>query len=307
MNILITGASGLVATQLTLWLLENTKHNLLLVSRNSDKLSQRYNDSRIMYATLEEVVADSSTNIDVCVHTAFARSGQGQDLAASLQYTSKLLEWVKQVKPSKFINISSQSVYGKINPPMWTELIPCAPDYLYAVAKYSSELLVKAYLSETSINWTNIRLCSVVENARFIRVFVQNVIEGRDINVSAPNQQVSFIDVRDVASGLGKVIESNFPFASEYNLGTGKAYTILDVANFVINVGNKYNYLTSSVNTTGDADNSKIGMNNLLFVDTFDWQPKYSISDSIESLFEMLTNVNGGVYPLAFKLVYNLT
>jgi nucleoside-diphosphate-sugar epimerase len=305
MNVLITGASGLVATQLTLWLLENTQHNLILLSRDSEKLASRNRDNRIICRTLEDVMADSDVKADVCVHTAFARSAQGKDLAESLHYTSKLLSWVKTINVRKFINISSQSVYGKINPPMWTENTVCAPDYMYAVAKFSAELIVKAYLQNTDIKWTNIRLSSVVENARFMRIFVQNAIDGIDINVSAPNQMVSFIDVRDVASGLGFLIESDKPLMPKYNLGSGKSYSIMDVANMVIKTGEYYGCNTT-VNITGDNDKSKIGMDNALFCNEFNWYPQYSMMDSIKSLFEMLTNVNGGGYPQAFKIVYEL-
>jgi nucleoside-diphosphate-sugar epimerase len=188
---------------------------------------------------------------------------------------------------------------------MWTENTVCAPDYMYAVAKFSAELIVKAYLQNTDIKWTNIRLSSVVENARFMRIFVQNAIDGIDINVSAPNQMVSFIDVRDVASGLGFLIESDKPLMPEYNLGSGKSYSIMDVANMVIKTGEYYGCNTT-VNITGDNDKSKIGMDNVLFCNEFNWHPQYSMMDSIKSLFEMLTNVNGGGYPQAFKIVYQL-
>jgi nucleoside-diphosphate-sugar epimerase len=161
---------------------------------------------------------------------------------------------------------------------------------MYAVAKFSAELIVKAYLQNTDIKWTNIRLSSVVENARFMRIFVQNAIDGIDINVSAPNQMVSFIDVRDVASGLGFLIESDKPLMPEYNLGSGKSYSIMDVANMVIKTGEYYGCNTT-VNITGDNDKSKIGMDNALFCNEFNWQPQYSMMDSIKSLFEMLTIV----------------
>jgi nucleoside-diphosphate-sugar epimerase len=240
------------------------------------------------------------------VHTAFARTAFGKDYAESLLYTSKLLNWIKTVNPSKFINISSQSVYGKIYQPMWTEQTPCAPDYNYAVAKFAAELIVNAYLQQTNINWTNIRLSSVCENARFVKFFVQNAIDKVDINVSAPNQMVSFIDVRDVAIGIGALIDSSKILKPVYNLGTGKSYTILDIANMVSRIGVEFGCGDTSINITGDADTSKIGMDNSLFCTEFNWCPKYSMEDSIKSLYEMLINPNGGGYPQAFKIVYNL-
>jgi nucleoside-diphosphate-sugar epimerase len=91
----------------------------------------------------------------------------------------------------------------------------------------------------------------------------------------------------------------------EYNLGSGKSYSILDVANMVIKTGEDYGCNTT-VNVVGDNDKSKIGMDNTLFCNEFNWHPQYSMMDQIKSLFEMLMNPKWGGYPKAFKMVYHL-
>ena len=50
---------------------------------------------------------------------------------------------------SVFANISSQSVYGKMSEPLWAESTPVEPDYLYAMGKYSSEIITKLMLKES--------------------------------------------------------------------------------------------------------------------------------------------------------------
>ncbi|MEE1253130.1 MAG: SDR family oxidoreductase, partial [Bacteroidales bacterium] len=245
-RIIITGASGLVATELTIRLLEETDACLFLLSTNSDKVKERYinNQDRVSCFTLRsfaQFIEDNKEicHFDVCIHTAFSRSSSGNQIVASLDYQQQLLRILKQTDLKIFANISSQSVYGKLFEPLWSETTPVDPDYLYAMGKYSSEIITKLMLEETNIKWTNIRLCSVCENARFVRIFVQNVIEGKTIHLTAPNQQCSFISIQDVADALTRFIAlaDSVNLDEVYNLGANLVNTISDIALRVKNIG----------------------------------------------------------------------
>lgn len=310
-NIIITGASGLVATQLTLDLLNNTNHFLYLVSTNPTALKERYAGfaKRIKCCSLDsfsDYAKTSGERFDACVNAGFARSSLGRPLVDSLEFTYKLVALIKELGVGKFLNISSQSVYGKETEPLWTEQTPLDPDYMYALGKYNTELITRIVLSDSNVKWTNIRLSSVCENARFMNVFVKNALSGSPIHLTASNQGCSFIDVRDVSSALIKVIESDINhFAEAYNLGTAEMFTIREIAEKVKQIGDTM-YGTSVVITEETNDNNvKIGMDNTLFKKTFGWQPQFSMDEMIISLFEIKTNVNGG-YPQAFKIVYGL-
>ena len=300
-NIIITGASGLVATQLSLDLLHNTQHFLYLVSTNPTALKDRYAGfaERVKCCTLDsfsDYAKASGERFDACVNAGFARSSLGRPLVDSLEFTYRLVTLIKELGVGKFINISSQSVYGKETEPLWTEQTPLDPDYMYALGKYNTELITRIVLSDSNVKWTNIRLSSVCENARFMNVFVKNALSASPIHLTAGNQGCSFIDVRDVSSALIKVIESDINHFSEaYNLGTAGMFTIKEIAEKVKQIGDTM-YGTSVVITEEANENHiKIGMDNSLFKKTFNWKPSYSMDDMIISLFEMKTNVNGGV------------
>lgn len=304
-NIIITGASGLVATELTIRLLEETDACLFLLSTNPDKVKERYinNQGRVSCFNLEsfaQFIEDNKEicHFDVCIHTAFSRSSSGNQIVASLDYQQQLLRILKQTDLKIFANISSQSVYGKISKPLWSETTPVDPDYLYAMGKYSSEIITKLMLEETNIKWTNIRLCSVCENARFVRIFVQNAIEGKQsIHLTAPNQECSLIEVQDVAEALESFIKyaNDIDLKNEYNLGANLVNTISDIALRVKNIGEtKYGISNITITEMESDSDIKIGMNASLFMNTFNWQPKRNMNDMIIEMFEMLTNVNGG-------------
>lgn len=313
-QVIITGASGLVATELSMRLLAGTDYKLYLISTDVSKIQDRYKEygDKIVCCSLEtfdSLIEAGLTDFDVCIHTAFSRSSKGGDIAASLEFERTLLTILKKTRLGVFVNISSQSVYGKISEPLWTEDYPVDPDYLYALGKYSSEVLTRSMLENTSIRWTNIRLCSVCENARFVRIFVQNALEGKPIRLTAPDQHCSFIDVRDVASGLVCLIEKSesMVFEPVYNLGANLICSIKDIAQKVKAIGEKKYGIDSLCIKEEDSDNHvRIGMDASLFMKTFAWTPSYNMDDMVTEMYEMLKNPQEGEFPISFKLVYNL-
>lgn len=301
MTIIITGAYGLVATELATSLLKDKENNLYLISTHIEKIEERYKDfeSRVRCFTLDsfaEHVNASNDFYEICIHTAFARSGRGDLIVSSLDFQRRLLSLFNASNLGTFINISSQSVYGKMTESLWKEDAPLDPDYLYAMGKYSSEVITEMVLENSGIRWANIRLCSVCENARFVRVFVQNAISGTPIHLTAPNQGCSFIDVRDVANALEALILHPHLLGDRhvFNLGANLQNTIKSIALLVKEVGEEQ-YLTPEVVITEESsdNNVRIGMDASLFMKTFNWAPEYSMKDMVVSLFEMLTNVNG--------------
>ena len=309
-NIVITGASGLVATELTFRLLEDSDVNLTLISTHPDKLRQRYaGNPKIRCLTLNDFsVYCRHADYKAVVHAAFARSGNGRLLVQSVEYTRQLLEVVRECNVRAFVNVSSQSVYGVDTPPLWTEDTPLSPvaGDMYALAKTFTETLTGIILKDTGVNYTNIRLSSVCENARFLRVFVDNALAGKPIQVQGGDQRFSFIDVRDVASALADVIGNvdSFGFRPVYNLGTGRQSTLLGLAEIVKRVAEEqYGIAEVQIIRTNSDDYRSVGMDNTLFKSDFSWHPSLTDDDMVVSLFEYLTNVNRGGYPIAFKYV----
>lgn len=308
-HVVITGASGLVATELTLKLLEETNVKLYLLSTHPENVKNRYPDfeGRFDVFDLESFSTFSrrhQVRFDICIHAAFARSKSGNEIVSSLSYQQDLLHLFKEIGLGCFVNISSQSVYGT-TVPLWTEDSRLDPDYLYAMGKYSSEIITNLMLSDSNIEYTNIRLCSVCENARFVRVFVQNAIEGKTIRVTAPGQYCSFIDVRDVASGLLRFIvrDADMKLLPVYNMGANYVNSILDVANRVKVIGeSKYGVKGISIVEDASDNHARIGMDASAFMNAFNWTPLYDIDDMIVSIYELVLHPFEGMFPKSFAV-----
>lgn len=311
-NVIITGASGLVATELTHLLLDaEESYRIYAVSTHPEKLCERYKDvDNVVCLSLDELFIQSGKEIDAVIHCAFARSKDPQDLAKSLLFTSDLLRIVKLIRPKVFVNISSQSVYGQVAPPLWTEQTPPAPDYLYALGKFATEEMSAMALEGTGIKYTNIRLSSVGENARFLNIFVKNALTGQPINIQGGRQLCSFVDVRDVASGLKKVIEIAPHLESlqkVYNLGSGKTRTIKELAEDTKRLVEQEKGINVALNVIPADIHLEVGMDISLFCKEFDWSPSFDYDDMIKS-FILLNDSNlycleEGDLPVSFKIV----
>lgn len=313
MRIVITGGNGLVATELTHILLSHTNYDIVLISRNTSKVNKVYENyiDRIKCFTLDDFIESGLCHeIEVVIHTAFSRSENPKEIVSSLKYLTTLCAWSKRTKVKRFVNISSQSVYGTDYKLGITEDGLINPQGYYALGKISSEYLCEAVFKDSGIQLINIRLSSVCENARFIKIFVENVLTSKPIIVSAPQQIVSFLDVRDVATALLKVIEFKEDCSGTYNLGSNEWYTILQCAETVIEIAKKnYELTTAMIKISESGNNQKVGMNAEKFRSTFDWNPEFTLYDMIISVFEMLKFINrGGVilFPISFKIVYGL-
>lgn len=305
-NIVITGANGLVATEfINKLLLNDSEVTVYAVTTNIQKLKSRYSTQpRVVCVTLEDLEVKGS-DIDAVINCAFARNAVPNSIAQSLDFARKIAEWAKANQAMRFINISSQSVYGKINEPMWTEETNVSPDYLYAMGKYATEQIVASVLSQSNVKFTNIRLSSVCERARFMNVFVKNVIAREPIKIAGGNQRFSFIDVRDVAEALEKVVKYQGDFEHCYNLGTGKNYSLLEIADIVASIADERFQQKVDIQVEPSDIADKMGMDNNLFCKTFDWNPKYEMKQMIESLFVLNgVEIQGGdVY--SYTICYN--
>ncbi len=304
-KIIITGASGLVGTELIYTILNGSKHSLFLVSTHPDALAEKYKgNSRIKCLSIDELEGQTDNEFDCIVHLAFARSKDPEQLAKAIDYTQRILNIAKHIKIRTYINISSQSIYGEIHKPMWREDYPAAPNYLYALGKYGTEKMTQLAFEGTETNWTNIRLASVCENARFVNVFVRNIIEGLPIHIVGGAQMVSFIDVRDVATALFQTIEmsDSIIFKDAYNLGTGKQDSIVKIAELVNKIGNEeYNLPLINVEIEHKDIHLNVGMDNSLFSEEFNWKPQYDINDMIRAMFNIHM---GGVIPESFNVSF---
>lgn len=293
-NVIITGANGLIGTELTSLLLEQTEWNLLLLSTHEELLKEKivHNERvRIMNpCCCNKFITNGNTEgYDSLIHLGFSRSDDPEEVSGSLDFTRSILDIARKMHVKKYINVSSQGVYGNASSPLWNEQSPVCPNSLYALGKYATEKMTELALSETDINWTNVRLSSVIENGRFCNYFVKNVVDSNPINVIGGQRKVSFIDVKDASDAFYQMLQNDeLKFKPIYNLGTGKQNTIKEIASEINQTSKSYSLSPVKIIETDCSDYSDSGMDCSLFKNDFSWDFKIDLEGMIHSLYKQV-------------------
>lgn len=283
MRVLITGASGYFAWELVRQLKQSNEHIIVGSSSNPNKLinDPNYSGIKLIHNNEIDVELDS---IELIIHTAFCRKSDGTDLIKSLCFSRDVFKKAAG-KGISIINLSSQSVYGSVKEKLPKEDAICSPEYLYAFAKASSELLLDE-LAYGKSKYTNVRLASLMGPSRTVPVnvlykFVANALKGIDIKIQGGKQNFSFIDVRDAVEATIRLIKVE-KWDSIYNLGPKAQTNIVELASIANNcalelVQKKVNVI---INDTDESVNT--GMNSDRIYKAINWEPSHKIEDIVK-------------------------
>jgi nucleoside-diphosphate-sugar epimerase len=297
-TVLVTGAGGFFGTELIKQLLNRSCFRILSLVRDKTKHKSIFNSSSVVHYDNEDLTNGiiPFETVDILIHSAFSRQSNGILLAESLLYTTTLFSLARNNGVKSIINISSQGVYGQANKPPWREDMHVAPDSLYAIAKYSSELIAMAsFLSPFhNINFTNIRLPGLTGGQEGLKKevvsrFVSNAIEGLPIKIIGGTQVFSNMDVRDAVEGVIKLLYvSPVIWKRTYNLGNIWRHSIIEIAEMVKEIAPNYTSKPVVIEVEEKDVTLESGMDSSLFYKDTGWSPKYTMKDIIVSLFEYL-------------------
>lgn len=297
-TVLISGAGGYLAGALIEQLSKISGVTIYALTSNKPKLMHQLKASN----QLEIISMDdykngdlSSGKIDTLIHCAFSRGFNScEEIKNSLEFTNELFMTAYENKISNIINISTQEVYGKSNKPLWHEKMTVAPESCYGIAKHASELIaldVKR-ISEQKTNVTNLRIASITGGTNRLRLelvskLVMNAIRGEPITVIGGEQVLSYIDVRDVCSGIIALLSIDPNTWKEYyNLGANQQHTIMEIAKIVIDASEKLKLDPVELKVGRNDIHRIVGMDSSLFYQDTGWSPKHPLEDTVMALFE---------------------
>ena len=254
-NILVTGGCGFIGSNFINYYkqkYDNIKiYNLDKIDYCSNKLDINHEELFIGNLNNKEFITHilNNYNIDTIIHFA-AQTHVDNSFGNSISFTidnilgtHNLLECCKEYnKIKRFIHMSTDEVYGEvdINNEGCVEKSILNPTNPYAATKAGTELIIKSYYY--SFNFPIIiTRCNNVYGPRqypekLIPKFINSLLNNNKCTIHGKgNSRRNFIYVDDVSSAIDIIIKYGI-INNIYNIGTKNEYSVLDIANKLINI-----------------------------------------------------------------------
>lgn len=292
-TVLITGSSGLLGSEIINQLLGEENFNVIGMTSKVEQLTEKYSDVNLKVVSNKDWVRkldESNEQVDILINCAFPRSSNPEELALGIPFTEQLIKDSIDFGIQNIINISSQSVYTQKDKENVTEQSNIQPESLYGMTKFACERIVALLCEEHNINYSNIRLGSLTGlnfDVRMTNRFVKKAINGEPITINGGNQKISYLDVRDAATALIKMIKQNpNNWRPIYNLGNQSYFILIELIDIIEEKAKKndLNNLDIKINE-GDSNYNNV-MDNTSFYEQFSFKPEFNLNKIIDELFE---------------------
>lgn len=291
MNIIITGAGGFLGQALIMKLSAYKEFNVYALTSQYEKLKDKFKTySNVTVCKNSELISGnfSFTNRDILVNCAFPRIARGEQFAIGMKYIQEILSVATEKGVGGVINISSQSVYNQQRETAALEEDPISLDSIYATGKYATELLTETICKNCF--FCNVRLASLIGpkfDQRVTNKMIDKALETGKISVQKGEQYFGFLDIEDAAEGILSIIK--YPFnrwRPIYNLGSKKAYSLLEIATTISDVIE--NTIDQKINIelieNGESAKLNTSLDSTLIEKSTGYQPSIPLDESIKRI-----------------------
>ena len=285
-RLVISGAGGFLGTAIIKRAQNYPDINIVAISSNISKYTvQNYKRCQVISTDRFLNEGFNFEEYDVMINCLFPTNADGYKMANGLEKVFKMISTAKDYGIGTFINISSQSVYDSKRAQAAKEDDILSLENAYAVGKYSSEMFCNQVLRECP--HTNIRLSSLLGvgyDQRIVNRMIDQALLGNELSVIGGMQRYGFLDVRDAAAGILKMVVSDSSKWDEvYNLGRMESYSLIDIVELIIEQLKLHGVNAKYIVKDGiDKRNSAIDGHK--FMESFKWNAEIPLSKTIDDI-----------------------
>ncbi|MEM4256838.1 MAG: NAD-dependent epimerase/dehydratase family protein [Candidatus Diapherotrites archaeon] len=262
-KILVTGSSGTIGTRLCEKLIQEG-FEISCVDIAPNKWNKEVNSRTFLFDLRKKDFFDVLPSFDLVVHLAANARVYNLVVDPSLSLdnvitTYNVLEFCRKKGVKKILFASSREIYGNAETEKRKEIDVKIDDCEspYTASKISGEAFVRSYHKCYGLDFIITRFSNVYgmydESDRVIPLFIRNSLEGKDLLVFGKDKKLDFTYIDDTISGLIVLIK-NFDNVKNqsYNIASGEAHTILEVAEFIKKLTNSKSKIKFSNNRKGE-------------------------------------------------------
>jgi len=296
MKVLVTGGAGFIGSNYVLYMLNNypsyqiinfdaltyagNLENLQAIEKNPQYSFVKGNirDKSLVEQTFQKGV-DVVVNFAAESHVDRSISDPGIFVETNVVGTQILLEAARKHRVSKFVQVSTDEVYGSLGATgLFSELTPLAPNSPYSASKAGADLLVRAY-HETYGLPINITRCSNNYGPyqfpeKLIPLMISNALSDKGLPVYGDGLNIrDWLYVEDHCNAIDLVLHHGIN-GEVYNIGGNNERTNLQIVGFILAELNKPQSLIRHVGDRLGHDR-RYGIDATKITEQLGWQPQY--------------------------------
>ena len=194
-------------------------------------------DSKLITSLLEEV--DAVINFAAESHVDRSIAGAEDFVQTNIVGVQVLLDAIKASgRKIRFLQVSTDEVYGSIESGSWTEEWPLLPNSPYSASKAGGELLARSYQRTHGLDVVITRCSNNYGTHHFpeklIPLFITNLIEGKKVPVYGSGLNVrDWLHVDDHCRGIHLALTQG-KSGEIYNIGGGRELNNLEITDLIL-------------------------------------------------------------------------
>ncbi len=332
-KILVTGGAGFIGSNFVRMVLSEY-HDCFIV--NLDKLTYAGNlenlsgflenknhkfikgdicDGELIGKVIDEYKIEAIINFAAETHVDRAITGPKIFIETNIAGTLTLLEAARDKKLGRFIQISTDEVYGELGPDgKFTEQTPLSPNSPYSASKAAADHLVGAFGHTWGVKY-NITRCSNNYGEyqfpeKMIPLMINNALNDKQLPVYGDGLNVrDWLYVYDHCTAIWQVLEKASP-GEIYNIGGCNEKTNLEVVGLILNRLNKPESLIKHV-TDRPGHDRRYAIDASRIMNELGWKPSVKFEEGINKTIDWyiqnqdwLKNVVSGDYQRYYESMY---
>lgn len=312
MHVLVTGGAGFIGSNFIRYMLQQHEQvhivnlDLLTYAGNSENLQEFTNDPR--YTFVKGNIGDSQLvddliqqhNIDIIVNFA-AESHVDRSIRdprvfveTNVLGTQVLLEAARRHSVAKFVQISTDEVYGSLGDSgAFTELSPLMPNSPYSASKASADLLVRAYYETYGLPAVITRCSNNYGPYQFpeklIPLMIIRALRDEPLPVYGDGRNVrDWLHVEDHCAAVDLVIRQG-RIGEVYNIGGHNEQRNIDIVKRILQMLGKPESLIRFVEDRLGHD-YRYAIDPTKLTTELGWKPKYTFDTGLSATVEWYVN-----------------